>query len=76
MKRNVLPGIITVQDMMITTFSQETQHIRMSSLLDDEFVVDKFEREKYSHEIIDEFASPKSSHERDTEIAKFAIKTL
>lgn len=46
-KRNVLPGIIHVQDMLISNFTQETQYIRMSSLLDDEFVVDKIEREKY-----------------------------
>lgn len=33
--------------MYITSFHDETQIIRMSSLLDDEFVVDKIERKKY-----------------------------
>tara|TARA_B110000285_G_C15129759_1_gene622751 strand:- start:1804 stop:1950 length:147 start_codon:yes stop_codon:yes gene_type:complete len=48
----------------------------MSSLLDDEFVVDKIEREKYEHEIVDPLASPKSSHEAAMDIARFAIHTL
>ena len=38
--------------MFITAFTQETQFIRMSSLIDDEFVVDKIERKKYDFDSI------------------------
>lgn len=46
-KRNVLPNIITIQDMIIDSYNKNTQIIRLTSLLDDEFVVDRVEREKY-----------------------------
>jgi len=48
-KRNVLPGIISIHGMYITSIHEETQILRMSSLLDDEFVVDKIERKKYDY---------------------------
>ena len=37
--------------MYITHFTSDTQIIRMTSLLDDEFVCDKIEREKYDESL-------------------------